>query len=82
MTIITKSTYLRGPQGTTGLRGERGVQGVPGPQGNRGATGSDADFPSTDSLDEGIENLYHTANRVQSVLTDVLPDIGMDGGTY
>jgi hypothetical protein len=43
MSLITKSTYLRGPKGDIGLQGpigERGLAGVQGPAGSKGDTGA------------------------------------------
>lgn len=39
MSLITKSTYLRGPKGDIGLQGPRGERGLPGAQGARGPAG-------------------------------------------
>lgn len=43
MSLITKSTYLRGPKGDIGLQGPKGDRGVAGPQGPQGSQGPDAD---------------------------------------
>lgn len=43
MSIVTKSTYLRGPKGDIGLQGPRGERGLTGPQGPQGIQGPAAD---------------------------------------
>jgi len=43
MSLITKSTYLRGPKGDIGLQGPKGERGLPGAQGPQGIRGPDAD---------------------------------------
>jgi len=69
MSLITKSTYLRGPKGDIGLqgpRGERGLSGVPGPQGPQGETAAPA---STDDILEGFNNLFFTNQRTDARVT-------------
>ena len=43
MSLITKSTYLRGPKGDIGLAGPRGERGLTGAQGPQGIQGPDSD---------------------------------------
>ena len=43
MSLITKSTYLRGPKGDIGLQGPRGDRGLTGAQGPQGIQGPDSD---------------------------------------
>jgi len=43
MSLITKSTYLRGPKGDIGLAGPRGERGIAGAVGPQGIQGPDAD---------------------------------------
>ena len=43
MSLITKSTYLRGPKGDIGLQGPRGDRGLAGAQGPQGVQGPDSD---------------------------------------
>lgn len=43
MSLITKSTYLRGPKGEIGPQGPRGERGLAGLQGAQGIQGPDAD---------------------------------------
>ena len=40
MSLITKSTYLRGPKGDIGLAGPRGERGLTGAQGLQGPAGA------------------------------------------
>jgi hypothetical protein len=66
MSLITKSTYLRGPKGDIGLQGPRGERGLTGPQGPRGPAGAAADITSTDDVLEGFANLYYTDARTDA----------------
>jgi hypothetical protein len=66
MSLITKSTYLRGPKGDIGLQGPKGDRGLTGPQGPQGPAGADANLPSTDALQEGVYNLYYTNERTDA----------------
>jgi hypothetical protein len=69
MSLITKSTYLRGPKGDIGLqgpRGDRGLSGALGPQGPQGETSVPA---STDDILEGFNNLFFTNERADARVT-------------
>jgi len=66
MSLITKSTYLRGPKGDIGLQGPKGDRGLTGAQGPQGPAGADANLPSTDALQEGVSNLYYTNARTDA----------------
>jgi len=63
MSLITKSTYLRGPKGDIGLQGPKGERGLTGPQGPAGA---DAIIDTTDDIAEGLTNLYYTNSRTDA----------------
>jgi hypothetical protein len=66
MSLITKSTYLRGPKGDIGLQGPKGERGLPGAQGPQGPKGEDgASIASTNNLPEG-DNLYYTNDRADA----------------
>lgn len=66
MSLVTKSTYLRGPKGDIGLQGPKGDRGLTGPQGPQGPAGSAADLTSTDDVQEGLTNLYYTNERTDA----------------
>jgi len=66
MSLITKSTYLRGPKGDIGLQGPKGDRGLTGPQGPQGPAGASADVSSTDDVQEGVSNLYYTNARTDA----------------
>lgn len=76
MSLITKSTYLRGPKGDIGLQGPRGERGLPGATGPQGPAGEAQNLGSTDALPEGGANLYYTSARARSVIS------GGNGVTY
>lgn len=78
MALITKSTYLRGPKGDIGLQGPKGDRGIQGPPGPQGPAGADAEVTNSDSVEEGFQNLYFTAQRVN----DIIAQSNMDGGEY
>lgn len=66
MSLITKSTYLRGPKGDIGLQGPKGDRGLTGPQGPQGPAGAPANVASTDDVLEGLTNLYYTNARTDA----------------
>ena len=78
MSLITKSTYLRGPKGDTGLQGPKGDRGLTGPRGPQGPAGEPANVISSDDIQEGGTNLYFTEQRV----LDIIAQASMDGGEF
>lgn len=78
MSLITKSTYLRGPKGEIGSQGPKGDRGPTGPQGAQGVAGVDGTVPNSDTVTEGVNNLYFTTNRV----VDVISQSVIDGGEF
>jgi hypothetical protein len=69
MSLVTKSTYLRGPKGDTGLQGPKGDRGLPGPQGPQGARGESFLPSSTDDILEGSTKLFFTNERADARVT-------------
>ena len=66
MSLVTKSTYLRGPKGDIGLQGPRGERGLAGAPGLQGPQGESAAPASTDDMLEGFNNLFFTNERTDA----------------
>lgn len=77
MSLITKSTYLRGPKGEAGPQGSRGERGPAGPQGPQGIAGT---VPNSDAVVEGINNLYFSSARSRASI-GVSGDLSYDSFT-
>jgi hypothetical protein len=62
MSLITKSTYLRGPKGEHGLAGPRGERGLAGAQGPQGIQGPDSDSQYIRGQFSGSGNITYNFN--------------------
>jgi len=62
MSLITKSTYLRGPKGERGLAGPRGERGLAGAQGLQGIQGPDSDSQYIRGQFSGSGNITYNFN--------------------
>jgi hypothetical protein len=62
MSLITKSTYLRGPKGERGLAGPRGERGLAGAQGPQGIQGPDSDSQYIRGQFSGSGNITYNFN--------------------
>jgi hypothetical protein len=62
MSLITKSTYLRGPKGDIGLQGPRGDRGLTGAQGSQGIQGPNSDPQYIRAQFAASDNITYNSN--------------------